>query len=154
MDNATLAHSIWQVLATVAQAAGRTSFLADGPEEGALFEAVEDLVGFATRNPDVMPAWLHERYGKFLSAKGFSRGDSTVRGSYTSSALVDWSEVTPEHRVEYAIFMAVLALVTRGPTKKTQKKPAPTQRRPRKKILVSNGSGSEEGMLTDEDAVI
>ena len=153
-NSASLAESVWQMISTVAAVANRQPFLIHGPAEGVIFDAVEELVSFATRNPDVMPAWLHERYTGFLRNKGFSHGDTTDPSTKKSCALVDWSDTSPDERTEYAIFLGVLKIVTRGPEKKAVKRGRPAGRRTQKKSDHGDANGISEGMLPDGDSVV
>lgn len=149
-NSASIAESAWQMISTVGEVANRPTFLVHGAPSGVIFDAVQDLVAFATRNPDVMPAWLHERYTGFLRSKGFSHADATNVSGKESRALIDWSETSPEERTEYAIFLGVLKIVMRGPEKKAAKRGRPPSRRGQKK---ADGSDTE-GMIPDGDSVV
>jgi hypothetical protein len=153
-NNKTIAESVWQMISTVGSVANQPTFLTHGEPSGVIFDAVEDLVAFATRNPDVMPAWLHERYTEFLRNKGFSKGDVTDSASKKSSALVDWGDASPVKRAEYAILLGVLKIVVRGPEKKLTKRGRPLGRRSQKKSDGSEANGLAEGMLSDGDSVV
>lgn len=130
--NKAVAESAWEMIALVNGAQGCISILAEGVASGVLLDALEDLVFFATRNPDVMPAWLHERYRKFLTNKGFRWDATTDVTKKTSRALVDWDDLSPSETAEYAIFMGVLNIITRGPLAKPAKK-TPGPKRGKKK---------------------
>lgn len=119
---ATVANSAWEMIEIVNASSRSTALIAEGKPEGVLFEAMEDLVGFAMRNPDVMPAWLHERYTRFLTSKGFTWDATTDAAKKKSRALVQWSELGGSETTEYAIFMGVLSIITKGPAKKAAKK--------------------------------
>ena len=153
-NSTSLAESVWQMISTVGAVANRQPFLIHGAPSGVIFDAVEDLVSFATRNPDVMPAWLHERYTGLLRNKGFSHDDTTDPSTKKSCALIDWSDTSPDERTEYAIFLGVLKIVTRGPEKKAVKRGRPAGRRTQKKPDHGDASGVSEGMLTDGDSVV
>jgi len=153
-NNKTITESVWQMISTVGSVAKKPTFLTHGEPSGVIFDAVEDLVSFATRNPDVMPAWLHERYTEFLRSKGFSKGDVTDAASKKSLALRDWGETSPEERAEYAILLGVLKIVMRGPEKKLAKRGRPPGRPGRKKAEASDANGAAEGMLSDADNVV
>ena len=153
-NNKSIAESVWQMISTVGAVTGKPTFLTHGEPSGAIFDAVEDLVSFAVRNPDAMPAWLHERYTEFLRNKGFSAGDATDLSSKKSHALRDWGHTSPEERAEYAILIGVLKSVMRGPEKKPAKRGRPPGRPSRKKAEGSESNGTIEGLLPDGDSVV
>lgn len=153
-NNASIAESVWQMISTVGAVANKPTFLTHGEPSGVIFDAVGDLVAFATRNPDVMPAWLHARYTEFLRNKGFSHGDVTDPASKKSSALVEWGDTSPEERAEYAILLGVLKIVVRGPEKKPAKRGRPQGRKNQKKPDGADLNGASDGMLADGDSVV
>lgn len=128
-NNTTVAESAWEMISLVRDAQNGLSLLTEGEPEGVLLNAMEDLVGFATRNPDVMPAWLHDRYTAFLRGKGFKWEATTDVAQKTSRALVAWSELSQAEATEYAIFMGVLSIITKGPKKAAKKTPGPKRTR-------------------------
>lgn len=130
--NKTVAESAWEMISLVNDAQGRASLLAEGDPSGVLFDAMEDLVLFATRNPDVMPAWLHERYNRFLVTRGFKWDATTDVAKKTSRALVAWSDLSANETTEYAVFMGTLSIITKGPSTKSAKK-TPGPKRGKKK---------------------
>lgn len=149
-NNTTVAESAWEMITLVKEAQKSSPLLAEGEPEGVLFSAIEDLVGFATRNPDVMPAWLHERYSKFLIGKGFKWEATTSASDKTSRALVSWGELGPSEKTEYAIFMGVLSIITKGPSKKSTKK-APVKRQRKK---ADEGAALEAAAAAEEESVV
>lgn len=158
--NASVAEAAWEMISIVNESQHSKALIAEGLPSGVLFEAMEDLVGFAVRNPDVMPAWLHDRYSHFLHSKGFSWEAVTDVAKKKSRALVQWSELGPGETTEYAIFMGVLRIITKGPSKKTAaKKPGP--KTGRKKAAAdaaaadaAAGGGAPAAGGDKEDAVV
>ena len=155
-NNTSVAESAWEMISLVRDAQGGLSLLTEGEPEGVLLSAMEDLVGFATRNPDVMPAWLHDRYVAFLRGKGFKWEATTDVAQKTSRAIVAWSDLSQTEATEYAIFMGVLSIITKGPSKKAAKK-APGQKRTRRVLPeapAANGTPAAAGDAPKEDDLV
>lgn len=152
--NKTVAESAWEMIALVNDAQGSRPLLAEGKPEGVLFDAMEDLVLFATRNPDVMPAWLHERYSRFLTSKGFQWDATTDTLKKTSRALVAWSELGVNETTEYAIFMGVLSIITRGPSAKSAKKMSGAKRGKKKADAIAAAATAAAVAAGDESVTI
>ena len=150
--NTTVAEAAWEMISLVNEAQHSPSLLAEGEPEGILLNALEDLVSFATRNPDVMPAWLHDRYGGFLRLKGFKWDATTDVVQKTSRALVSWSELSPAETTEYAIFMGVLSIITKGPSKKAPKKPG--AKRGRKKAGDVAAPAANDALVAPEEQLV
>ena len=152
-NNTTVAESAWDMIGIVQGAQRALPLIVEGEPTGVLFNALEDLVAFATRNPDVMPAWLHERYCAFLRSKGFEWGETTDATKKRSRALVSWSSLSPAEGTEYAIFMGVITIITKGPKKvaaAAKKTRGPNRRKPE----TADAEQSANGAPAADDLVI